>query len=267
MQTPTLKMLWEDIEVLPAFNFYTWAQLEGILAAVREREKFTLLQVSKRAWQTFDRDFLTYLVQEHIPKMSKGWAFAHLDHGWSLEIITEALSMGFPSVMIDGSHLPLEENIELTHKVLALTQNTSTLVEGEVGLVGRTGIASTTTSIEEALTFLGQTPVDLLAISIGTFHGETPLELDWNVAEMIQEKHPFHFALHGGSGVSDSDLRRAMRTGFVKFNFATAIDRLEKETYLQLLPDIHRLKSNDIQATVIENVKQYCLGKYAVLCS
>ena len=140
MQTQTLKMLWEDIKILPAFNFYTWAQLEGILAAVREREQPTLLQVSKRAWQTFDKNFLTYLIQEYIPKTSKGWAFAHLDHGWSLEIVTEALSIGFPSIMIDGSHLPIEENIKLTNKVIALAQNTSTLIEGEVGVVGRTGI-------------------------------------------------------------------------------------------------------------------------------
>jgi fructose/tagatose bisphosphate aldolase len=262
-----LKTHLNEFKILPAFNFYTLSQLEGILAAVRERQHPTLIQVSKRAWHSFDNHFLTYIVQERIPKLSNGWAFAHLDHGWSLEIVTQALSIGFPSVMIDGSHLPLEENIQLTNKILALTQNTSTLVEGEVGVVGRTGIASTTTSTEEALMFLEQTAVDLLAISMGTFHGKTPQDLNWNIAETIRAKHPCSFALHGGSGVSDADLRRAVTTGFVKFNFATAIDVLEKETYLHLMSELYKLKSNDIQANIIENVKSYCLHKYEILCS
>ena len=250
---------------IPAFNFYTFSQLQGIVAAACHQRAPAFVQISRRTWSIFDRDVLTWLVQSYIPTASGSYAFAHLDHGWSVEVVQEALDMGFSSVMFDGSHLDIAENICRTLQAVEAARSAGVIVEAEVGIVGRPGVESTCTSVAEAVQLQESTKPDFLAISIGNCHGAQPVSLDFEVAKAVRRRTGCRLSLHGGTGVSQEDLARAVDVGFSKFNFATAIDLAERNTYSKLSAGTDLRKSNEIQALVVKNVKAYCLSKYKEL--
>ena len=157
----------------------------------------------------------------------------HLDHGTSLEMIKRAIELGFTSVMYDGSHLPLGENIKNTKKVVEMAHKFNISVEGEVGRLvsGEAGDASKLdnnlspsdyhTRLDEAIKFVDETNVDALAIAFGTNHGfyiETP-KLDFNVIKTIKDAVQIPLVMHGGSGISKEDIHRSIDLGIRKINY------------------------------------------------
>lgn len=153
----------------------------------------------------------------------------HLDHGMTEDCIRQALAMGFPSVMFDGSRLPMAENIARTREIVRLAERYGASVEAEIGVVGRTETGAALTAQcadpEEAVRFVRETGVDALAVAIGNAHGvyEGTPELRFDVLERMQGRcGDTAFVLHGGTGISDSDFRRAIGLGMHKINIATA---------------------------------------------
>lgn len=153
----------------------------------------------------------------------------HLDHGTTEDCIREALELGFTSVMFDGSRLPMEENIVRTQAVVRMAEKYGASVEAEIGVVGKTesGEALTAQCADpgEAVRFALETGVDALAVAIGNAHGvyEGTPELRFDVLERMQGccGHTA-FVLHGGTGISAEDFRRAIGLGMHKINIATA---------------------------------------------
>jgi len=181
----------------------------------------------------------------------------HLDHGDSFELCKAAIEMGFSSVMIDGSHLPYEENIEITRKVVEYAHQYDVTVEGELGVLA--GIEEHVSSDKSIYTnpddvedFVTRTGVDSLAIAIGTSHGaykfkvkpgEKPPPLRFDILEEIEKRIPgFPIVLHGSSsvpqeyvelcnkyggklegavGVPEDQLRRAAKSAVCKINIDT----------------------------------------------
>ena len=153
----------------------------------------------------------------------------HLDHGVTPECIREALDMGFTSVMFDGSRLEMAENIARTQEVIRMAEGRGASVEAEIGVVGKTETGAALTARcadpEEAVRFVRQTGVDALAVAIGNAHGvyEGTPELRFDVLERMQGRcGDTSFVLHGGTGVTAEDFRRAIRLGMHKINIATA---------------------------------------------
>ena len=153
----------------------------------------------------------------------------HLDHGMTDGCIREALDMGFTSVMFDGSRMPMAENIARTQEIVRLAERYGAAVEAEIGVVGKTenGAALTAQCAdpEEAVRFACETGVDALAVAIGNAHGvyEGTPELRFDVLERMQGRcGDTAFVLHGGTGISDADFRRAIALGMHKINIATA---------------------------------------------
>lgn len=153
----------------------------------------------------------------------------HLDHGTTEDCIREALELGFTSVMFDGSRLPMEENIARTQAVIHLAEHYGAAVEAEIGVVGKTETGEALTARcadpEEAVRFVSETGVDALAVAIGNAHGvyEGTPELRFDVLESMQGRcGDTAFVLHGGTGISDADFRRAISLGMHKINIATA---------------------------------------------
>lgn len=153
----------------------------------------------------------------------------HLDHGMTLDCIRQALEIGFTSVMFDGSRLPMEENIAQTREVIALAARYGAAVEAEIGVVGKTETGAALTAQcadpEDAVRFVRETGVDALAVAIGNAHGvyEGTPELRFDVLERMQGRcGDTAFVLHGGTGISDADFRRAIGLGMHKINIATA---------------------------------------------
>ncbi len=153
----------------------------------------------------------------------------HLDHGTTIECIGQALRLGFTSVMFDGSHLPLEENIETTKQVVSLAKTYGAAVEAEIGCVGGSedgskDIAMRCTSPEQARIFYERTGVDALAIAIGNAHGfykEAP-QLRFDILDSVAKTVDIPLVLHGGTGISEEDFIRCHQHGIKKINIATA---------------------------------------------
>ncbi len=153
----------------------------------------------------------------------------HLDHGTTIECIGKALRLGFTSVMFDGSHLSLEENIEKTKEVVSLAKGYGAAVEAEIGCVGGSedgsiDIAMRCTSPEQAELFSERTGVDALAIAIGNAHGfykEAP-QLRFDILESVRDMVSIPLVLHGGTGISEDDFIRCHQSGIKKINIATA---------------------------------------------
>ena len=213
---------------IPAFNFNNMEQLQAIIKASAETKSPVILQVSKGARQYANATMLRYMAEGAVAYAKElGWVnpqiVLHLDHGDSFELCKSCIEMGFSSVMIDGSHLPYEENIALTRKVVDYAHQYDVTVEGELGVLA--GVEDevsaehhTYTRPEEVIDFATRTGCDSLAISIGTSHGANkfrpeqctrdangvliPPPLRFDILEQIEKKLPgFPIVLHGSSSV------------------------------------------------------------------
>ena len=212
---------------IPAFNFNNMEQMQAIISACVEASSPVILQVSSGARKYANQTLLRYMAQgavEYAKELGKNIPIVlHLDHGNSFELCKSCIDMGFSSVMIDGSHLPFEENVALTKKVVEYAHQFDVTVEGELGVLAgvEDEVSSdhhTYTDPEEVIDFATRTGCDSLAISIGTSHGAykftpeqctrnaegklVPPPLAFNVLDAVMEKLPgFPIVLHGSSSV------------------------------------------------------------------
>lgn len=154
----------------------------------------------------------------------------HLDHGNSYGLCVQALRAGYTSIMIDGSKLPLEENIALTRKVVELCSPAGVPVEGEIGRVG--GKEDDTESDgcgytipAEAVHFERETGLSSMAVGVGTAHGvyKTTPVLNTTLIGELKGMLAAPMVLHGASGLSDDAIRECIRQGICKVNFATEL--------------------------------------------
>ena len=158
----------------------------------------------------------------------------HLDHG-SYDACYKCIEAGFSSVMYDGSALPIEENIKNTQEVVEYAHAHGVSVEGEIGSIGgaEEGVvvekdAAMYTKPEDALHYVNETHVDALAVSIGTTHGQFKSKAKINyelLTELKAKLGPVGLVLHGGTGVSDEDMKRCVREGMKKINVGTELNK------------------------------------------
>ncbi len=212
---------------IPAFNFNNLEQLQAIIQACVETKSPVILQVSNGARKYANQTLLRFLAQgavEYAKELGCNIPIVlHLDHGDTYELCKSCIDYGFSSVMIDGSHLPYEENIALTKKVVEYAHSHNVSVEGELGVLAGvedevSSAVSHYTKPEEVIDFVGRTGVDSLAISIGTSHGANkftpeqctrnadgvliPPPLRFDILEEIEKQLPgFPIVLHGASSV------------------------------------------------------------------
>jgi fructose-bisphosphate aldolase, class II len=163
----------------------------------------------------------------HLAETASVPVVAHLDHGFTVEDCRAAIGAGFSSVMIDGSALPLAENIALTAKAVALAHASGVSCEGEVGIVGYAGgKASNGTDPAEAARFAAETGVDALAISVGNVHlqQEAGSGLDMARLRDIEAATTVPLVIHGGSGVPLAQRTQLAATSRIaKFNIGTEL--------------------------------------------
>jgi fructose-bisphosphate aldolase class II len=153
----------------------------------------------------------------------------HLDHGETLQVIQRATACGFTSVMIDASARSFSENIDMTGKVVELCHPAGISVEAELGAVGdsESGEADPTLFTDPALVqeFVSSTGIDALAVAIGNVHGRYKGEpqIDFNLLECLRHQAAVPLVLHGGSGISVADFKRAVSLGISKINVFTSM--------------------------------------------
>ena len=220
---------------IPAYNFNNMEQLQAIIQACVETKSPVILQVSSGARKYANATLLKNMAKGAVEYAAElGYPIPivlHLDHGDSFELCKDCIDSGFSSVMIDGSHLPYDENVALTKKVCdyAHSQKDYVTVEGELGVLA--GVEdevshehSNYTSPDEVEDFVKKTGVASLAISIGTSHGANkfkpeqctrnadgiliPPPLRFDILEEVEKRIPgFPIVLHGSSSVPQDQVK------------------------------------------------------------
>ncbi|AQQ09783.1 Fructose-bisphosphate aldolase [Sedimentisphaera cyanobacteriorum] len=199
-----------------AFNVNNMEITQGIVNAIAKTKSPLILQVSKGARKYANMNYLKAIIDVAAEQNPDIPIAMHLDHGDSFETCKQCVDDGFTSVMIDGSHHELEENIAITKKVVEYAHDHGVVVEAELGQLGGieedvVGVSSEDvmkhlTNPDQAVEFVEKTGVDSLAIACGTSHGaykfkEAP-KLAYDVIEKISEKIPeFPLVMHGSSSV------------------------------------------------------------------
>lgn len=221
-----------------AVGSFSVANMEMVLGVIKAAEELNapiILQIAEVRLKQSPLEIIGPLMVA-AAKNAKIPVAVHFDHGKTIEKITQALEIGFTSVMFDGSHLPLDENIEFTKKIIEIARKYDASVEAEIGCVGGSedgseDIAINCTKPEDAVKFENETGVDALAIAIGNAHGNyksTP-KLRFDILSEVEQKTHTPLVLHGGTGISPDDFVRCSKTGIKKINIATAtFDRVEQ---------------------------------------
>ena len=218
-----------------SFSVANMEMVLGVLKAVEETNSPAIIQIAEVRLKQSPLEVIGPLMVA-AAKNSPMPVAVHFDHGKTEEKITQALDIGFTSVMYDGSHLPFEENCKNTAHINALASKYSADCEGEIGCVGGSedgseNIAINCTSPDQALEFYRNTGVDALAVAIGNAHGnykQTP-HLRFDILRQTASLVPVPLVLHGGTGIAPDDFRKCVSLGIHKINIATAtFDSVEK---------------------------------------
>lgn len=205
-----------------AFNIQNLESLLAVVEAAVEERSPVIVAVTPGAIKYGGLNYLARLVKTAAETLPVPMSL-HLDHGEDVETVKKCLDAGFTSVMIDGSHLPIEENIALTKRVVDLAHQRGISVEGELGRLA--GVEEKTveereavlTDPREAEEFVRRTDVDALAVSIGTSHGAYKFkgepQLDFERLKQIRKKVGVPLVLHGASSVPQWIIDKATRYG------------------------------------------------------
>ncbi len=232
MPIVTLKQLLLNAEknknAVGAFSVGNMEMVLGAIAAAEETNTPIIIQIAEVRLPTSPLKIIGPLMVA-AAKNSTVDVCVHLDHGLKYETIETALEIGFTSVMLDGSLLPYEENIELTKKVVAKAKEYGASVEAELGVVGGNegdgkshNIQCTDPSIADD--FCKKTGIDALAVAIGNAHGhyKAQPELRLDILNNIDKTCATPLVLHGGTGITPETFRECIKNGIRKINIATA---------------------------------------------
>jgi len=250
-----LRNAFERKIVIPGFNIPYLPMMEPVIRALHDTETFGLIMVARLEWVKFKSGSLRSIYNEYEKLKDTRYTRLHLDHVPVIDednlltnfesIISEAIELGYNSVMIDGSRLSLAENIDKTRKIVQLAHSAGIPVEAELGAVmgHESGplppyeelFASGKgfTSAQEAKQFVDETQTDWLSVAIGNIHGaisaaartEKKIEARLSIPHLkkIHETVNIPLVLHGGTGISKDYLMQSFNHGIAKINIATAI--------------------------------------------
>ena len=256
---------WEKGMVIPGFNIPYLPMMEPVVRALYETNTFGLIMVARLEWIKFKSGSMKSIRQEYEKLKDMRYTRLHLDHVPVIDednlttdyenIIAEAIELGYDSVMIDGSRLSFDENIDKTHRIVDMAHKAGIPVEAELGAVmGHEAgplppyeelFASGKgfTSVSEAIRFVQETQTDWLSVAIGNIHGaitatartekKTEARLAIPHLKEINEAVHLPLVLHGGTGIAKDYLLQSFKYGISKINIATAI----RQPYERLMND------------------------------
>ncbi|MBP9478293.1 MAG: class II fructose-bisphosphate aldolase [Sebaldella sp.] len=254
-----------------AFNVHCLEMLPSMVKSGIIKNAPVILQISNGTAEYIGMKLLVNSMKTLVEDTNLPFVL-HLDHTKDFEMIKKAIDAGFTSVMIDGSSLSLSENIELTKRVVEYAHSKNVSVEGELGTIGGTeeGISVHEDDImytrpEDAQKFLKETNVDALAIAIGTSHGQykSKAKLNFEVLKKINEISDKPLVLHGGTGVSDVDIKTCITNGISKINVGTEVNiawireakiQFEKSKLEDSLRDIIIPCNNKVEDVLINKI-------------
>ncbi len=212
---------------MPAFNVCNLEMTKAVLEAATEESAPLIVQ-------TYPGDLSHVMFGAEpgpLPEAIKHMAgqtdvpvFLHLDHGPGLEYNARCLRAGYSSVMFDGHELPIAEAIAETAAIARMAHGLGAAVEGELGTFGAGQGSNEFTNLDDVVPMFEQGGVDMLAVSVGSKHGESS-RLDMRLLGEIAKRANAPLVLHGGSGIDPDDVRAAIQMGVVKINIGAALQR------------------------------------------
>ena len=267
--------------VVPAFNVPHLPMVEPVIKAVTELDSFALVQVARLEWEKFEAKSLKAVRDEFNKFDNPKNVRLHLDHVPVIDedhlevdyvsIVKEAISLGYQSVMVDGSRLSLDENIKATKKVADLAHAAGIACEAELGAVlGHEegplppyeelfASGEGFTRIDEAKRFAAESGCDWLSVAVGNIHGaisgaakdqkKPEARINIEYLAKLREATGIPLVLHGGSGIKQADILEAIKNGIAKINVGTEI----RQAYEQGFGDAGDVKQ--AQQACYERVK------------
>ena len=213
------------------FNAVNLELARGILAAAQRTGSPVIMGTAEVLFPYGPLEEVSYYL---IPMAKKAGVpvVIHLDHGLKKETCLKALDLGFTSIMYDCSTDDYDTNVEKVREMAEIAHSQGATIEGELGHVGDNTDAAEAdpsffyTDPGQARDFVEKTRVDALAVAVGTAHGayKLPPKLDFDRIRAIKEQAKVPLVLHGGSGLTDEDFRKAIRDGISKINIFTDIN-------------------------------------------
>jgi fructose-bisphosphate aldolase, class II len=203
-----------------------WEEAQAFVEAADETGVPVILQAGPGCRAYYPVPVLGKMFR-YLAEQSRAHVVCHIDHAYTLEECQAGIDNGFTSVMIDGSRLPIQENIALTRQVVEQAKPHGISVEGEVGFVGYSnGETGRFTDPEEARLFDMQSGADALAISVGNVHLNTEKSdgIDLAALRAIENVTRLPLVMHGGSGIPNAmRIRLARESRVAKFNIGTEL--------------------------------------------
>lgn len=250
---------------VPAFNVSDYAMFNGIIDISEEKKSPLIVAIHPDELRHTGTDILASLRRRaHRASVP---VTIHLDHGTTIEQLLIAIQCGFTSIMIDGSMLPFDDNVEVTRRAVELAHAVGLSVEGELGTIGQNDPGShyvapeeiIYTKPEEAAMFVEATGVDSLAIAIGTSHGIYPADkapkLRLDLLEAIKDTVGIPLVLHGGSNNPEWEIGQSVHLGINKINISSDIKVAYHMKMREVLADEKLREPNAIQPACIEAMK------------
>lgn len=255
----------EEKYAVIAFNFSDVWDLRGIIRAAEQERAPVMVAAVPPIFANHGIDLLAALGNA-AARNARVPVVPHLDHSNSVALCMDAIDHGFPSVMIDASQLPLEQNIATVRPVVEYARARGVHVEGELGRIMGSNWEGVyvdgqdyLTDVGQAVEFVGKAGVDSLAIGIGSGHGfyvEEPILNIRRLAE-INAATPVKLVLHGGTGIPEDQIREVIRNGINKINVGTLIYTSYLETVKKSLNAVaDRKYSLDIFNEAVEAVTE-----------
>jgi ketose-bisphosphate aldolase len=265
-----LREMKSEGRAVAALNFYNAETLRAHIEAANSLDAPIFLQTTESTIRYLGLGLAVAMARAAAEECGRPIAL-HLDHGGSYELAERCVEAGYTSVMIDGSKLPFAENCTLTRRVVEMAHAAGVSVEGELGHVAHNDESGDTSKLltdpADARRFIDETGVDSLAVAVGTAHGfyKGEVKIDFGrLAEIREAAGATALVLHGGSGVGDDLLARAVDSGISKINFGTEL----KNAFTQAVK-ASLMSSDDIDlrrtfAPAIEAVKKISASKILV---
>jgi len=226
-----LKDAYDNHYAIGAFGAHNLEIIKAVIAGAEATGSPVILQTTASTYKYVEMPYMIAMAKA-AAEQAKVPVALHLDHGESYDVVMECLRAGYTSIMIDGSRLPLEENIALVRKVTDAANAINVPVEAELGTIG--GVEDDL-ELEEskafftdpviAERFVRETGIYSFAPAFGTAHGNYKKEpkLQFDLLEEIQKLTNIPLVMHGASGVPDASLRKALDYGVAKVNFSTEL--------------------------------------------
>ena len=270
---PLLSAAYRSQSAVAALNFYNAETLLAHIRAAHALRASIILQTTESTINYLGIGLVVAMARAAAAELDEPAAL-HLDHGASYELEERCVEAGYTSIMFDGSKLPFAENCALTRRVVELAHPHGVSVEGELGHVAHNDeaaaddITSFYTRPEDALRFVEETGVDALAVAIGTAHGfyKGEVRLDFERLDRIRDAVGERVALvlHGGSGVPEELLRRAVAHGMSKINFGTELKDAFTRAVKRTLADTDEIDLRKTFAPAIYAVQQMAAAKIKI---